>query len=232
MAASITVTARAESSTDTNEYTFSDQALGDAASDRYILVGVAAREADSNLRTFVSVTVDGQAADELIVVEEARGQIGFFGVELPAGTSGDVVVTFSAANTRCAIAVFRIVGADTTTPTDTASDSDDDPTTDINLDISLNVVDGGVIAAYASGATVATLDIDYNSTLTDGTQQATEVLRANTGIHDASATETPRTVTAAFDTTGGDIFGPRAVAVSFPAAAAAGGASSYGTIIG
>jgi hypothetical protein len=131
-----------------------------------------------------------------------------------------VVVTFSAANNRCSIAVFRIVGADTTSPTDTAFASDNSAavTTDINLDISLNVADGGVIAAYASGSTVATLVIDYDSTLTDGTQQATEVLRANTGIHDASAAETPRTVTAAFDTTGGDIFGPRAVAVSFPPA--------------
>jgi hypothetical protein len=215
----ITVTARAESSADTDEYTFSGQALGDAASDRYILIGVSAREADSNLRTFESVAVAGNAASPIsgAVIEAGEGQIGFFGVELPAGTSGDVVVTFNAANSRCSIAVYRVVGADPTTPTDTAADSSD-VETDINLDISLNVVDGGVIAAYAFGATVATLDIDYNSTLTDGTQQSVEVLRANTGIHDASATETPRTVTAAFDTTGGDIFGPRAVAVSFPPA--------------
>jgi hypothetical protein len=232
MAGAVTVTDTSESDADTDTYTFSTQSLGAEAADRYIVIGASAREGSATLRNFSSVTVGGNAATSLVEVEATAGQIGLFGIAVPTGTTADVVVTFDGANSRCTIAVFRIVGADTTTPTDTSFDSENQPAVDTTLDLNLDVVDEGVIAAYAAGGTVGTLVIDYDGTLTDGTQQSVEVWRALTGIHDASATESPRTVSATFDTTASDIFGPRAVAVSFPPSAAPPAAASFLMLLG
>jgi hypothetical protein len=105
------------STADLTTYTFSSAPLGEAASGRYILLAITARAAAS--RTISSVMIGGQSA----AIEAYQ----FFGTELtafaiaavPSGATGDIVVTFSAGAVNCSVAIYRLTGLQSTTPTDT-----------------------------------------------------------------------------------------------------------------
>jgi hypothetical protein len=147
VAISRSLTDSASSSTDASSYTFSAESLGTADSDRYILVGIAARAASA--RTISSVTIGGVSATILIDHSSSLSLAGFAIAAVPSGTTGDVVVTFSGTMVRCAIAVYRLLGLGSTTPTDTGTDGGVASLT-TNLDINA----GG--AAFAVGHRAAT----------------------------------------------------------------------------
>jgi hypothetical protein len=127
----------ATSSSDLSTYTFSAQNLGTAASDRYIIVGVTHR----GTGVISTVTVDGIAAAELVVIANGSTQVGLYLASVPTGTSGDVVVTLSTTTNRCGVHMWRAVGLGEASAFDT-------------LAIAANILQGAV-EVPAGGFTVA-----------------------------------------------------------------------------
>jgi hypothetical protein len=123
-------------------YTFSTQALGTAASDRRIVVGAGSSSAAGT--TVSSVTVGGIAATQLATAGTGNGIAALWIASVPTGTTGDVVVTFSQAQSRAGIGVWALYGAAAAafdTGTSTA-----DPMTD-----TLNVPASGAAIGYFAG---------------------------------------------------------------------------------
>lgn len=123
-------------------YTFSSQNLGTAAADRVIVVLI--KVSGNAGMTISSVTVQGITAT--ISVQAGSGgaganRTGIAIVEVPTGTTGDVVVNLGVATGfECGIGLFRATGIDTTAYD---TDSHDGGTaTNPNLDVVLDVPSG------------------------------------------------------------------------------------------
>lgn len=132
-------------------YTFAAQNLGTASSDRYIIVSAAARKAGAST-TISSITIGGITAT---IVKQATNFItntnvvGLAIALVPAGATGDIVVTFGGTMVRCAIGVWLATNISSITPVDTDSSTAADPT------CALNVTTGG-FAIGASGPLAST----------------------------------------------------------------------------
>lgn len=156
---------QATNGTTQTTYTFSSQNLGTAASDRYIVVAVGWRKSGS-APSLSSVSVGGVSATSVVNYKSgtttATGAAIFIAA-VPTGTSGDVVITFSADSASCGIALYRVTGLTDTTPIETAT-SNANPRA-----VTLNGVEGGFIIAVdynnVSGASTTTfsgLTEDYD----------------------------------------------------------------------
>lgn len=129
----------ASDTTDVTTYTFSSQNLGTAASDRHIIVAVAARALGATACTISSVTVGGVAATISHQVSNNTTNSNVVGLAIaavPSGTTGDIVVTLSRSALRCRIAAYRATtinptatdtGTDTTAASSQVSDTIDVP---------------------------------------------------------------------------------------------------------
>lgn len=106
--ATISNTASGADVSNATAYTFSSQALGAAASDRKIVVGVVEVAATTTVST---LTVGGVSAS--LVKRQSGGiqVVELWQADVPTGTTGDVVVTMAAASQGVAIGVWRVVGA-------------------------------------------------------------------------------------------------------------------------
>lgn len=141
----------ANSTSGLTTYTFSSQNLGAADAARQIRVDIFARALSGNT-TIDAVTVGGISATAVVQqfnASSASNVVGQFIVNVPTGTTGDVVVTFSGAQLRAAIALSSSTDLNPT-PTATYQSTDDPPTA------SVNVVAGGDCAGCAvtgAGAT-------------------------------------------------------------------------------
>lgn len=117
-------TAAPVSDTDLTTYTFAAAALGVAAANRIILVaahGANALAASANIST---VTVDGNSAArviQLLTDTSSNRAAAIYAVALAAGTTGDVVVTFGAGQSRAGVGVWAMYGAASATASDTDS---------------------------------------------------------------------------------------------------------------
>lgn len=120
--------------TGNNPVTFSAQNLGAASSDRIIVVGIAAHS--TNATTDISsVTIAGVTATLSKVHRNTSSQNRITAVvaaSVPTGTSGDIVVTYSAAAARTGIGVWRTTGMDITA-NDTAGSSANAPTASLTI---------------------------------------------------------------------------------------------------
>lgn len=120
-------TSSAVISTNLSSYTFSSMAFGAAFSGRHILVMVASRA--SSTQTITSATIGGVTAT-IVYQASPTGTLGAFLIAaVPTGTTGDVVINFSVAMTRCGIGVIALSDLVSTTATDTAIDSGSDTMT-------------------------------------------------------------------------------------------------------
>lgn len=141
----------AESTTDTGTYTFSTQNIGVASADRRIIVGVMGSQADV---TISSISVGGVACDLVVQLTGGSGATCGIGIAaVPTGTTGDVVVTFSATEARCAIALWHVTGLSSNTALDFGSSS-----ADPGADTVTTRANGFVVAVaktVTSGATLA-----------------------------------------------------------------------------
>lgn len=148
------------STSDLATYTFSSQDLGDAASDRQIIVAAQGRGASAT--RISSITVGGV---ETIIVDRVNSASGSNAAAIamalvPTGTTGDVVVTFGVGVLRCAIQVWRATSAALyAAKTSTA----DDPTASLYIP-----ANGFVVAAAISGNASTTgawsgVDENYNT---------------------------------------------------------------------
>jgi hypothetical protein len=122
-------------------YTFSGLSLGAASADRLIAVLVNGNMNGDN-RSVSSVTVAGQSASQIVAanysVSFIDGLSALWVTALPAGTSGDVVVTLSGSANDLGIGLLRVTGAESSAA-DTATDTVD-PCTAI-----IDVPEGGLL---------------------------------------------------------------------------------------
>lgn len=126
-------------------YTFTSKDIGTAATGRRIIVGVIGSGAAS--RTISSVTVGGNAATAINFVEGsvtgAFLQSAIYIIQVDAGTTATVVVTFSAGSNRCGIGVWAAYGLQSSSATATGTSVANPQTA------SLNISAGGVALGAA-----------------------------------------------------------------------------------
>lgn len=144
----ITFASSAVSSSTSSTYTFSSRSIGSTGNSRYCIIAVDG-VSDTALRTISSVTLDygtgAQAASALVTAPSSPAGAwtvtALYSVACPSGTTGTVVVTWSAAQVRTGIgiwAVYNSNGTASNTQTSTAS------TGSVTLNVPAN---GGGIAA-------------------------------------------------------------------------------------
>tara|TARA_R100001244_G_scaffold122764_1_gene92411 strand:- start:394 stop:1068 length:675 start_codon:yes stop_codon:yes gene_type:complete len=131
-------------------YTFSDQALGDAAADRKIVVITAGGSASAAVS---SITIAGVSAALVLDIGTSETNGEMWQADVPTGTSGTIVVTYGSAIHNTGIGTFRITGAGTgpSAPSDTATDTDSDP-----IELTITVPKGGVCIAGACDDSTST----------------------------------------------------------------------------
>ena len=126
-AADVTLASHAESgNTPGTSFTFSSQALGDAAPDRKLVVITGAGSSGANI---TAMTIAGVSAEIVLSKHTSETHSEMWQADVPSGTSGDIVITYSVLIHNTGIGIFRITGAGTgpTAPSDTANDSNADP---------------------------------------------------------------------------------------------------------
>lgn len=116
---SIVFTDQISSGFDQTTYTFTGRAIGAASASRFVVVGVVGAAAAS--RTISSVTIGGSAAT-LIVKRDAIAQpTALYGLVVAAGTTADIVVTFSGTMLRCSVFVYALTALASTVPVATGN---------------------------------------------------------------------------------------------------------------
>lgn len=139
--ATVTLVDSDEDPANLTTYTFSGKTLGTGK----IVVGI--WQSGGN-RTISSITVDGNAASLIVAEESASDGIHIYQYNGNASATGDIVVTLSGANSRCAIAVWLVTGA-ADAVNDTGFDNDTD-TPETTVDVNA----GGVVVGYVAGGDI------------------------------------------------------------------------------
>ena len=97
-----------ESNTALTTYTFTNANIGEPG---LIVVGYHAELAAATARTFVSATIGGSAATNVVTrAQNGTSSVttGFISRRITAGSTATITITFSAAQTRCRIGIWRI----------------------------------------------------------------------------------------------------------------------------
>lgn len=136
---------------DRTTYTETSADLGAAASDRYIVVGVTGFLASATIDT---VTVAGISATQVAAYEGLdSAHCALFIAAVPSGTSGDIVLTWSASMNRSAWTWWRMTGAGSATADDTDTTNANPP--DGTLNVPANGAGIGVVMdSEALGASI------------------------------------------------------------------------------
>jgi hypothetical protein len=183
------------------DWTASGVDFGAADADRYIFVSLTGGSSLSD-RVFNSVTIGGVAATRCVRAVEggATYNAEVWGALVPSGTSGNVVTNSSpgAAYTPQSMAVYRVVGLQSLTPTDTSVGT----SSAANLDIS----EGGFVIAV--GVDNALSDLNLTNVTVDYEAGATNTINLR-GTHGSLPPGSAQTITIAHTS------GTRVAAASF-----------------
>lgn len=166
----ITQTDSAGDATDTDVYTFSAQDFGAEAADRIIAVAIGAGYTTD--RTIDAVTIGGVAAT-VVTSAGTNHRTAVAYASVPTGATGDVVVDLSGTAVRCAVVVYRVVGANATVHDTDAPAGGDNGSRSISIDVPAS---GGVIASAVSADMSAA---SYSAGSVAETEQTSE---ANSGV--------------------------------------------------
>lgn len=176
-------------STNLTTYTFASQAIGTAASDRYVIVGVAGSNTASEPS---SVTIGGVSATKAVGTAGGNHSAGLWVANVPSGSTASIVVVWPGAIDRCAIGVWSATGLSSVTPTNTATS---------------NASPGvGAVTTLSGGFAVAFSHLGYGTVTWSGTgvtQDFNTTIEANVKNTGASATTdgTTKTFTATYSAT-------------------------------
>lgn len=169
--------------TNATVFTHTAMALGTASGDRQIVVAIDALNVAA-LRTILSVTVAGVTATELVFASVNQGlrytHAAIYIATVPAGATGDVVITWSGSQERASCATYAVYGALSTA--DDTNTSTADPMV-ATLDIPAN----GVAVGVAHGESTPTAFVWTN--LTEDYDEFVEATSYHTGASDAFATQ-------------------------------------------
>ena len=139
-ALAVSNTADAGDATNTTAYTFSSQSLGAADAERDIYVFTGAQPGSAGAVS--TLTVNGVSASLVAASNNSSTYFEWWVARVPTGTTGDVVVTWSASKGNCSISVYRVVGGTFATST---AQGGTDPTTSLDI----QGYGGGVVIAGA-----------------------------------------------------------------------------------
>ena len=103
--ATLSHTATVNDGSDLTTYTFAATAIGTAAANRTILVGIASNAVDVS-----TVTVGGSSASAVVSLGGANRRVAIWQVDFTTGTTADIVVTFAAAAQDCGVDVWAAYG--------------------------------------------------------------------------------------------------------------------------
>lgn len=179
-AVNITLTDSSVDATDQTTYTFASQSFGATAADRKIVVGVGAR--GSGNFTISSVTIGGVTAT--LVVNSSSGlqdQAALYIADVPTGTTGSVVIVLSTGILRCGIGVWRMIGAASSTPTDTGISAADPATTTLTISANGSGVGYGIQIDATSTATWTGLNEDFDEVIEATITQSGASLNSGAG---------------------------------------------------
>ncbi len=144
-------------------YTFVGENLGTAASDRQIIVAISSRDSGESAQALASVTIGGVSATISVQrsnISTDTNVLALVIANVPTGTTGDIVVTFTEGMLRCGIAVYRATGI-SATPTDTGSSIVADPTFDIDVTAGGFAIGTSVTGDSGATATWTGITEDY-----------------------------------------------------------------------
>lgn len=182
------------STADTNTYTFSSVSLGTAQADRYIIVTACSRKAGATF-TLSGITIGGVSATIVRQVTRTVTNSNSQAIviaNVPTGTTGDIVVTWSTTVLRCAVGVWSATNLASATAHDSATSTATAPT--YNIDVPAG---GFVIAAALTAAATTT-------TWTEATEKFDATLESFVTYTGASkeyeTAQTDKTITATFGT--------------------------------
>jgi hypothetical protein len=116
--------------------------FGPAAADRHIIVPVVLNGV-SNIG-LSGISIGGSAGQAIFNISDGRHAMGIFGRLIPAGTAGNVTLTFSSSVSFGLGAVLALTGLQSLTPVDTDDDVDI-PGVSTSADIALATSAGGII---------------------------------------------------------------------------------------
>ncbi len=141
------------------------KSLGAASATRRIVVAVYGVDGGGAGRTITAVTVQGISATRLVEQNDARGPLGLFIADVPTGTTGNIVTTFSGACVSGAcIGWWAINDLKSSTPVQTNKGSG---TSTASADLSAPGEQSIVISAASSWAngtfSVAGLTLDFDT---------------------------------------------------------------------
>lgn len=122
MSATVALAATVSSTANQSVYTYSAVAIGDAASDRVVVVVAHARSGSGSVIS--GITVGGVAATKLVESSNATGgqsSVGIYGVLAPSGATADIVVTYGTEQLRSVVQVLRCTKIDLAAVADTAT---------------------------------------------------------------------------------------------------------------
>jgi len=139
-------TANDATATDLGSYTFSSQALGTAAADRIIVVGVQTHDYSNS---FVSGTVAGQTLSQIATSGAGNHTLFLLQASVASGTSGDIFVDWSSTSTNSFIGVWALYGANSTVSDTAVGTNDANPAT-ANIDCPAGGTIIGMVRHYGS----------------------------------------------------------------------------------
>ncbi|MEK7639128.1 MAG: DNRLRE domain-containing protein [Patescibacteria group bacterium] len=154
------------STADLTTYTYNSQNLGTSSSDRYIVVTTGSRKGGVG-GTLNSVTVGGQSATIVGQAANSLANTNITGLAIaavPAGATGNVVVTWSAPMLRNYIGLYYLKGIASAVPFEVATSTTTDPS--VNLDIEAGgCAIGTALSGTASSVIWTGLTEDFDSVL-------------------------------------------------------------------
>jgi hypothetical protein len=160
-----------QSGADSASYTFDAVQIGQAASDRTIVVAV--HSATNLALQYTELHIGNVAAQKVVALGEGvapSGPTALYVASVPTGSTANIRVDMSAMAVRCAVAVHALYGLDSTTPNDTKTAESQNAAS-----LSIDVPSGGVAisalsrAGAGSSAIWTGIDERYDFMLTEAT---------------------------------------------------------------
>lgn len=172
-------------------YSFTSLALGTAAPHRRIVVAVSGITTPSGAFSIVSATIGGVSATTVATRLSALDRLGVALIiaDVPTGATGDVNVTFNTGMARAQVAVWAVYGLASATALATTGSAASPASLNINVAAN-NILIAAAITNASSTCTWTGVTENYDA--------VSDAQLYSGGSYAATASESPRTVTATY----------------------------------
>lgn len=159
----VTYRSTASSGSDTTSYSFANLAIGDAAPDRYVVVGATAHGANNNTCTIIGVSIGGTAATLHVAPAGSGPRANAIASRLlTTGTTATIAVSTTGTAGSIRVFVVTVTGADLSTTLDSDGSKINVWGTDPNTtqSVTLNI---GRLAFFIGGGNGSSLTVNWSS---------------------------------------------------------------------